>query len=372
MQMAPNLQDPASRRASCDQCSKYPVVFDAYKGLAELDKGQKKLKCDGEYPECGRCSGMGETCKYSARLPMGRPKKRKLQQEGEEDRDSGGSTTVTSGTSPSTLTRSMSSDAGSEQMLAFDPCLQPPSEKAPDLASWGCDTNVDPKLLAIEPESGQQTCACLASLYLSLEEVRKLDGLPFTARLSLLRHLTSTAAGIIQCQVCPTKFLWAMQNAQLLNTLIISIAEGYKKIVKSVEDETQRAREANESKLLFISEGGDSNRHDEANSSSGSGSGNTSHDPSGFPLTLDPLDWQGIAKKAIKAEIFGSPHSMSTSFTTMLQLMEERQQGWHSGALPVTAGIGCRMPHQMKDKDPHCVSLVKHTRGMVSHLLLDV
>ncbi|KAF4458468.1 hypothetical protein FALBO_14794 [Fusarium albosuccineum] len=304
---------------------------------------------------------MGETCKYSARLPMGRPKKRKLQSDNEGHEST---TTINSGTSPSTLSKSVSSDGGSEmERINYDPCLQPPNEITPDVVSWGSDTNVDPKLLGV-PESGQQTCACLANLYLSLEEVRKADDMQFAARLSLLRHLTGTAAGIIQCQVCPTKFLWAMQNAQLLNTLLISIAEEYKKIVKAVEDETHRAQEAKESKLLFISEG--------ANLDQPPTDTNALPDPSGLPLSLDPLDWQNIAKRAIKSELFGSPHSLSTSFTHMLQLMEERQEGWHSGTLPVTKGIGCRLPHQMKDKDPHCVSIVKHTRGMVSHLLQDL
>ncbi|KAM0435836.1 hypothetical protein ACHAPT_002727 [Fusarium lateritium] len=291
---------------------------------------------------------------------MGRPKKRKLQSENDVH-DS--NATFSSGVSTATLEKSVSSETGSElEPVGFDPCLQPPSDLATDAVSWGCETNVDPKLLAVETDPGQQTCACLANLYLSLEEVRKADKLPFAARLSLLRDLTANASGIIQCQVCPTKFLWAMQNAQLLNTLIISIAEGYKKIVKSVEDETQRAQEGNESKILFISEG---EKYEQS-----SQNGNT-HGP-GFPLSLDPLDWQSIAKKAIKAELFGTTHSISPSFTTMLQLMEDRQQGWHSGSLPVSKGIACRLPHQMQDKEPHCVSLVKHTRGMVSQLLTDI
>ncbi|KAF4980008.1 hypothetical protein FZEAL_3870 [Fusarium zealandicum] len=262
---------------------------------------------------------------------MGRPKKRKLQSES-EDQDTNTSVSLTNGTSPSTLTKSTSSEGGSElERIGYDLCLQPPNDTIPNLASWGCDTNVDPKLLALGTESEEQTCACLANLYLSLEEVRKADNLPFMARLSLLRHLTATAVGIIQCQVCPTEFLWAMQNAQLLNTLIISVAEGYKKIVKSVEDETRRAQETNEAKLLFVSDG---EKHDPIPQN-----GNASFDPLGLSLSLDPLDWQNIAKRAIKAEIFGSSYSIPTSFNGMLQLMEDRQQGWHSGRLPIRAAL---------------------------------
>ncbi|KAL6912796.1 hypothetical protein FSHL1_010479 [Fusarium sambucinum] len=321
--MSPEMQDPSNRRSSCDQCR------------------QKKLKCDGGYPYCGRCSSISENCIYSAKLPMGRPKKRKLI---ESDVPSSESRT-----SPSTLAMSITSETGSEvgRRSSFDNCQHMSDETSLEM-SLGTDTNVDPKLLS---ETDPQGCACLANLYLSLEEVRKADDLPFTSRLSALRHLTTTAGGIIQCQICPTKFLWAMQNAQLLNTLIVSLAEGYKKIVKFVEDETTRAQEANEAKSLLISEG--------------------QPDTMGFHLSLDPEDWQNIANKAIKAELFGTKHS-TASFVEMLQLMEDRQNAWHSGHTHVPPGIGTRMSHQMHEKEPHCVSVVKHTRDMICHLLSDV
>jgi hypothetical protein len=52
--------------------------------------------------------------------------------------------------------------------------------------------------------------------------------------------------------------------------------------------------------------------------------------------------------------------------------MEDRQQAWHSGHGHVPPGIGNRLPHQTHEKDPHCVSVVKHTRDMICHLLEDV
>ncbi|KAG7432893.1 Protein SIP4 [Fusarium oxysporum f. sp. raphani] len=113
--MSPDLQDPANRRASCDQCR------------------QKKLKCDGSYPSCGRCSTLGEPCKFSARMPMGRPKKRKIASENEAQESSA------SRTSPSTLAMSIGSDTGSDmgRRASFDPC-QHMSEDAPlDLIPLG-------------------------------------------------------------------------------------------------------------------------------------------------------------------------------------------------------------------------------------------
>ncbi|KAJ4120101.1 hypothetical protein NW768_010384 [Fusarium equiseti] len=285
---------------------------------------------------------------------MGRPKKRRLAFESEVPESS-----AASRTSPSTLAMSIGSETGSEvgRRASYDHCQHMSDDTSLDVISLGPESNVDPKLLAFETDPGHQTCACLANLYLSLEEVRKAEDLPFTSRLSVLRHLTTTAAGIIQCQICPTKFLWAMQNAQLLNTLIVSLAEGYKKIVKFVEEETIRAQEANEAKVLCVAE----NQNFEP-----------SENTSGFQMSLEPEDWQIIANKAIKAEVFGTKYSSSTTFVAMLQLMEDRQNAWHSGHAHIPPGIGNRMPHQMHEKEPHCVSVVKHTRDMISQLLSDV
>ncbi|SPJ88028.1 uncharacterized protein FTOL_12497 [Fusarium torulosum] len=222
---------------------------------------------------------------------MGRPKKRKVTSESEQHDSS-----AASRTSPSTLAMSMDSDTGSDRgrRASFDTCQHMSEDTPMDMLSFGSETNVDPKLLAFESDNSQQTCACLASLYLSLEEVRKADDLPFTSRLSVLRHLTTTAAGIVQCQICPTKFLWAMQNSQLLNTLLISLAEGYKKIVQFVEDETRRSEEAHEAKLLFLTEGPKLEMQPQGDSSLG------------LSLSLDPQDWKSIANKTIKGELFGT------------------------------------------------------------------
>lgn len=216
------------------------------------------------------------------------------------------------------------------------------------------EANVDPTLLALETTSELQTCACLANLYLSFEEIRTADELPFARRLSRLRHLIAKAATIIQCTVCPTNFTWAMQNAQLLNALICSLAEEVRKIVMTIEDETHRAKH-DEKKHIIINDG-ETQKHEGSESD-------------GFSVSLDFSEWEMLAKKAVKGAIFGPCSGDSTTFMDMLQLMEERQQLWHSGHVPLLPGIGTRMAHQ-KDKDPHCVSLVKHTRGIVSELLL--
>lgn len=97
-------------------------------------QGQKKLKCDGGYPSCGRCSNVSESCKYSAKLPMGRPKKRKLPSESEVPDSS-----AASRTSPSTLAMSIGSETGSEvgRRASYDHCQHMSDDTSLDVISIG-------------------------------------------------------------------------------------------------------------------------------------------------------------------------------------------------------------------------------------------
>jgi hypothetical protein len=96
-----------------------------------IHPGQKKLKCDGGYPYCGRCSSISESCVYSAKLPMGRPKKRKVT-------ESEVPSSTESRTSSSTLAMSITSETGSEvgRRSSFDHC-QYMSDDAPLEMSLG-------------------------------------------------------------------------------------------------------------------------------------------------------------------------------------------------------------------------------------------
>ncbi|KAL6414479.1 hypothetical protein AUP68_01008 [Ilyonectria robusta] len=344
--MAPTPQDKRDthRRASCEQCR------------------QKKLKCDGGYPECGRCVNADETCKYSARRPMGRPKKRKVQ----EDEDQASATT-NNDTPPSSGERETVYDLSAGMNFSgLELSPQAAFDSGIGSTDWGCDTSVsvdtDPALLCMGNSSGKPSCSCLANLYLSLEEMRSADITPFTSGLAQLRTVTGRAATILECQICPSEFVWAMQNSQLLNTLLVSIAETYRRLVTFIEEEAQRATNNNESKTFFISETQPGNPEMEMRDGS--------YIPPSFPLSLSPEKWKLLAKEAVKADVFGSPHSTFTSFANLLQLMEDRQLGWHSGALPSCISVGHHLHHHAPDKEPMCVMLVRHTKSLINQLSL--
>ncbi|RMZ07637.1 hypothetical protein D0862_04214 [Hortaea werneckii] len=66
------------------------------------------------------------------------------------------------------------------------------------------------------------SCACLATLYLTLSTLQppSPSSPSFPHTLAPLRTAMQTATSILSCPICPQKFLSAMQNTQLLGTLL--------------------------------------------------------------------------------------------------------------------------------------------------------
>ncbi|GAB1744788.1 hypothetical protein NU219Hw_g2604t1 [Hortaea werneckii] len=93
------------------------------------------------------------------------------------------------------------------------------------------------------------TCACLSTLYLTLSTLQQRDPHPsssssssssFPNTLLPLRTAMQTATSILTCRVCPGKFLSAVQNTQLLGTLLVCIAERFRVVVEGIEAEEGR------------------------------------------------------------------------------------------------------------------------------------
>ena len=127
-----------------------------------------------------------------------------------------------------------------------------------------------------------------------------------------------TASDVIACPTCPTKFLSAIQNTQLLGTLLVSIAERYSKVVQSITTECERAERGCEIKTFQVADVG------------------------AFSIDLSPSEWRWLCKKVVRAEIYGpvpseanrpeNPNIVPCSATYLMALverMQERQQGWH-------------------------------------------
>ncbi|KAH6894583.1 hypothetical protein B0T10DRAFT_456813 [Thelonectria olida] len=299
---------------------------------------------------------------------MGRPKKRKVQ---DEEDQTNNSANMTNETSPSSIEKDspiemrrdvdmtvIQGDLELASEIAFDPGVA-----GIDQPIWGCDTNTspetDPTLLGLDSLPSKPSCSCLANIYLCLEETRATEPAPFSSGLTRLRSVTSRALAILQCNVCPTDFVWAMQNSQLLNTLLVSIAETYRTLVESITEEARRAAQNNETKTLFINE-------------SQPGVIDGSFATPSLHVNLTPKQWELVVKSAVKDDIFGTSNSTLGSFANLLQAMEDRQIGWHSGLLGSCIRDDHHHAHRHStDKEPMCVMLVRHTKAIINRLELN-
>jgi hypothetical protein len=84
------------------------------------------------------------------------------------------------------------------------------------------------------------TCACLSTLYLTLSNLATMDpAFCFPTALHPIREAMSTASQVISCQICPTRFITGLQNVQLLNALLMSLAERFSRILTSISAEAE-------------------------------------------------------------------------------------------------------------------------------------
>ncbi|KAK2737954.1 hypothetical protein CKAH01_18805 [Colletotrichum kahawae] len=320
MKSTPGEQVPATKRASCDRCR------------------EKKVRCDGKGPKCGRCARFGAECFFSIQKPIGRSPRRKICACGlstpMDDRQAGTSeppnrTQHSAIGSSSDHTCSTATSASTSFAYTGD-CI-------PDQNSWAanysisstttiCEEQAEAGLDAVSEDGGvlittgpspnsaplrstaapsnQSACACLASLYLMLDQMQANEEMTFPSGLHFLRGMMVKARDIIHCPICPTRFLSATQNMSLLGGLMMSIARQYGSVLEAIESEATTATRLNQTKAIEFQ---------------GLGSDVPSAAPgsdvsSGFSIQMHPLEWMILANKAVKTEIYGLDGAGKSSF----------------------------------------------------------
>ncbi|KAK5120597.1 hypothetical protein LTR85_006253 [Meristemomyces frigidus] len=227
------------------------------------------------------------------------------------------------------------------------------------------------------PPSANPTCACLSTLYLTLSTLQSLSTFAFPFALHPLREAMSTASEVLACRHCPTKFLNAVQNTHLLGTLLMSIAERFSKVVESIDSEAIRAECSGETKKFRLAD---------LNDASTSSASSHLHHTGGlgcagaFSIDLSPVEWRGMAKKVVRAEVHGPSDGNGRTycpypyFTDLTKRMQERQETWHSGAHALPPDFprdgegqligGPRMPKE----DHICLKLIGYSNKLVEGL----
>jgi hypothetical protein len=84
-------------------------------------------------------------------------------------------------------------------------------------------------------------------------------------------------------------------------------------------------------------------------------------------LEIGAAEWKCLAKKIVKAEVYGTSDTCRTSFMSVLTMLEERQDLWHK-ADPVD---DCPYPYRERQEmnhgcdSPMCLMLARQAKRVV-------
>ncbi|KAF5561981.1 hypothetical protein FPHYL_5921 [Fusarium phyllophilum] len=197
------------------------------------------------------------------------------------------------------------------------------------------------------PQTSSRSCSCLATFYLAVDDLCKNERLSFPSGLPFLRKTISTARQIAHCQICPASHLSAMQNIQLLGTLLMSVGQQYGVILESIDKEAEASKEKNELKRLQFSEVGVG----------------YSAEASGYTLEFSPTDWADLAKKAVKAEVYGNGREEECLWS-VLNYLEQRQTQWHA----VPPHQDCPHQYPQSEEEPFCIKILHKAKESIEAL----
>lgn len=153
----------------------------------------------------------------------------------------------------------------------------------------------------------------------------------------------ATATQMAHCQVCPARYLSALQNVQLLIALVMTMAKQYGSVLDSIANEAAMASQLNKSTFFRFG-------------------GMESSPNACFTLEATPVEWRSLANRAVKSEVFGVGDG-SGSFYTLLDFIERRQALWH------TAPPNVDHPREYTlDPEPLCIRLIREVRRVTDGL----
>lgn len=194
-------------------------------------------------------------------------------------------------------------------------------------------------------------CACLASCYLTMDHLCKNEKLTFPSGLQQLRKAITTATEMAHCQVCPGNNLFAMQNIQLLVTLVMSIVKQYDVILQSIDEEGGSLDQQPRTKHLHFKVA-----EDEITDTP------TTDGSLDYPIEVSPAQWTILAKRVVKNEVYGRDGSHN-SLWALLIFLEQRQLKWHA----VPPKRDCRHNHQ-PDDEPFCIKFIWKSKELLAAL----
>ncbi|KAK3686985.1 hypothetical protein LTR37_019287 [Vermiconidia calcicola] len=268
---------------------------------------------------------------------------------------------LTEGAFPRPTPDNSSSDNSPPQLI-LPPELQNQHQTQPHNRDMSTSLLLDPSLTANGTNIGQPpsllpSCACLSTMYLTLSTLQSMDpAFTFPFALHPLREAMQTASDILACPECPQRFISAIQNTQLMGTLLMSIADRFSKSLEAITTESLRSSEEKKFRLADLNTS-TSHLH-----TAGLGCA------AAFSITLSPAEWRALAKKVVRAEVFGP--ACCPYFMGIVDQMERRQEFWHDRPVPEDfprdRATGELIGGRNLPKEDHiCLKFVSYARKLV-------
>jgi hypothetical protein len=88
------------------------------------------------------------------------------------------------------------------------------------------------------------TCMCLPNLYITLSDLSSTKEWAFPMSVHKLKTAMQTSDQVLKCPTCPNEPASAMQNLMLLTTLLTSVTDCYRKVLKSIDVQAAQAEES--------------------------------------------------------------------------------------------------------------------------------
>jgi hypothetical protein len=174
------------------------------------------------------------------------------------------------------------------------------------------------------PSAPGPPCSCLATMYLAMSSLQDFPN-EVEAALATVRAAANTAQSSIRCPKCGhcaatsiTPPIEAFQNTMLLGTILPIIANGYKRLLVLVDEETEKATALGIKKVFRISAYGGLCGTD---------------NPCGEAKHLDeavmePTEWRTAVRGLLRADVYGL-EGITGGLRGIISEMEQRQRLRH-------------------------------------------
>ncbi|KAI2792104.1 hypothetical protein POX_b02140 [Penicillium oxalicum] len=217
---------------------------------------------------------------------------------------------------------------------------------------WQQPGNAIDTLLLSDQNPRSNTCACLSVLYLTLDKLRSKEDYQFPQDMSLLSESVMISRQMLECPRCPLRFITAMQNAQGLGMLAISLVEGYSKMLDAIDRQERVAQSTpGSSKLLYIGVPGNETGV---------------HSLLSLSLEATPAEWNSLMRKIVRTDVYGATAQERWTVISLIDGLERRQRSWHE--TPPSSDFPSIYHSACDKQEPACLIIVTDARKMIDEL----